>query len=735
MKFLFAKSRVLLHSLSLCGFLALAITFFWFFINGQLSFIWDTREFGFINLNMVTGSLVDGNFPLWNSFNFSGYPYMGDIESGMFYPINWLFSWIFGAVSFSELVYYFVFHFFLGAVFAYILAYKLTKNVFASALAGVVYAYSGYALGHISHLGQVVMYMWVPLIFWGYILMFERIAMKLRIFGKVFYMLLAGLIFGTAILVGHSNTTIYVLLGLVILTIYELCVQIFGGKKNLLERIFVTGVSSLVATIFAFMVAAILVLPVLEFAGQSNRTELTYEQQSKGWSLMPKNLMGIFNPNYDNVLSGKFKGSVDITQNYFYIGLLPVLFGVCFLFYSKNKYKWFWIIFAGVSLAAAFPEYLLVNRWLFDYFPGFNKARMAVQIMGMVFLAGSMIVAMGAKNLAEKFSDKLMKKESMFFLKRAVLVLLTALFLFLIPFDIFYHGFNRRFYSEEVNSEKVFDLPEELALISQLKSGVGTGKIQSQSYENDPFRIADEKNTLMQNKWEYYRMENVWGNGGIKIKKYNDLFERQGRMNWEVVNDNLYDFLNAKYIFTTRRLLPPNHFQKIEFGDKNFYLNKKVLPRAYFVKNFIVEPDEQKQLNLIKDGKVDFQKEVLLENEPVYYGSDNMKYALELAKVSPVNILERRAGYLKLFVHNSEDAILVLSEVDYPGWKLFVDGKEQKYFTANYVFRAVPLTGGQHEVEFRFEPKSFYWGSYVSVFSVILFIMSGLFYFYYRKND
>ena len=66
------------------------------------------------------------------------------------------------------------------------------------------------------------------------------------------------------------------------------------------------------------------------------------------------------------------------------------------------------------------------------------------------------------------------------------------------------------------------------------------------------------------------------------------------------------------------------------------------------------------------------------------------------------------------------DGLLVLSDTFYPGWRAFVDGREQPVLRGDSLFRTVPLAVGQHEVEFRFEPRSIQLGLLVSVASLVL---------------
>ncbi len=55
-------------------------------------------------------------------------------------------------------------------------------------------------------------------------------------------------------------------------------------------------------------------------------------------------------------------------------------------------------------------------------------------------------------------------------------------------------------------------------------------------------------------------------------------------------------------------------------------------------------------------------------------------------------------------VETDREAILVLSEVAYPGWRATVDGQATPIYTADYAFRAVRVPPGRHTVRVAFEP-------------------------------
>ncbi|MBW1742192.1 MAG: YfhO family protein, partial [Deltaproteobacteria bacterium] len=62
---------------------------------------------------------------------------------------------------------------------------------------------------------------------------------------------------------------------------------------------------------------------------------------------------------------------------------------------------------------------------------------------------------------------------------------------------------------------------------------------------------------------------------------------------------------------------------------------------------------------------------------------------------------------------------LVMSEINYPGWQAYVNGKMTPLLTGNYLFRTVSLEPGRHHVRFVFSPSSFKAGTIVSLVCVV----------------
>jgi uncharacterized membrane protein YfhO len=70
----------------------------------------------------------------------------------------------------------------------------------------------------------------------------------------------------------------------------------------------------------------------------------------------------------------------------------------------------------------------------------------------------------------------------------------------------------------------------------------------------------------------------------------------------------------------------------------------------------------------------------------------------------------------------SGPGVIVLSEVAYPGWRVFVDGESSALTTVNGLFRAVELDSGEHEVLFQFYPTTLIFGIAITSVGLLLLL-------------
>jgi len=75
--------------------------------------------------------------------------------------------------------------------------------------------------------------------------------------------------------------------------------------------------------------------------------------------------------------------------------------------------------------------------------------------------------------------------------------------------------------------------------------------------------------------------------------------------------------------------------------------------------------------------------------------------------------------HLALSVSAEQPCILVLSELDYPGWRAAIDGRPAGLLRADGAFRGLVVPAGQHAVTLDFRPAALAWGALISAATLL----------------
>jgi hypothetical protein len=180
---------------------------------------------------------------------------------------------------------------------------------------------------------------------------------------------------------------------------------------------------------------------------------------------------------------------------------------------------------------------------------------------------------------------------------------------------------------------------------------------------------------------------------------------------------------NVKYLVAFRSLPENGTRLTAQFPDSFSWLYQidQTIPRAYIVNKIIAENDSKEVLRLLASAEFDATREVVLDREVP------MPPALWLAATA--KILRYENDLVRIATSSDNEGILILADSYYPGWKAFVDGREEVIRRANLFFRAVPLPAGDHIVEFRYEPKSFAIGLAISAATLVALLVTTCFAF------
>ncbi len=132
-------------------------------------------------------------------------------------------------------------------------------------------------------------------------------------------------------------------------------------------------------------------------------------------------------------------------------------------------------------------------------------------------------------------------------------------------------------------------------------------------------------------------------------------------------------------------------------------------PRISLVGQYEIEPDPERAWSRAALGKSDWSRRVLLDREP------SPRPQPAAGRYVIARIAEESAERVVAGVSSDTAGILVLTDLAYPGWKATLDGRPAELLTADGLFRAVAVPAGDHEVEFRYRPLSFFAGAAISV--------------------
>lgn len=152
--------------------LALNLLYFWriiFRTGSMLSY--DPLSGGDLNgylypiHSFLATTLRSGNLPLWNPWSYCGYPQFADMQTGVFYPLNWVLPLLVngGHLSYWGYEVFSISHAFLAGVFTFLFVHYLLKRRMIALFAAILFEFNGYVSIYYSTptvLGTVA---WMPL--------------------------------------------------------------------------------------------------------------------------------------------------------------------------------------------------------------------------------------------------------------------------------------------------------------------------------------------------------------------------------------------------------------------------------------------------------------------------------------------------------------------------------------------------------------------------------------------
>jgi uncharacterized membrane protein YfhO len=142
------------------------------------------------------------------------------------------------------------------------------------------------------------------------------------------------------------------------------------------------------------------------------------------------------------------------------------------------------------------------------------------------------------------------------------------------------------------------------------------------------------------------------------------------------------------------------------------------MPRAWMSYYPIGESSLENVSRILEDATFDIRTKVIIDREPeIFIDTSSVNIDKYQMAITPYEINE-----ITLSIETSENGMLVLSEVYYPNWKVFVDGVEKPMLRCFHSLRGVALEKGNHTVVFKYVDKDFQLGTAITLFALAMIV-------------
>ncbi len=721
-----------------------AFVVFFFDILTSRHFLWEDILYQYYPFHYhLFKSLRQFSLPLWNPYMFAGMPFLADIQTQVFYPLNWLLAFI-STPSQSSTFYLVqlkcILHLLLGAIGFYLLMREMKLSRWSGVIAGLSFGLSGFMVSHIIHLTIISTFAWFPLL----LFFFYRTVFHHRLRDAV----LGALTLGLANLAGHPQMSLHIIYALGFLFLLHIVSNWRTERPRLLKLLLPLF---LVIIIGGFALTAAAYLPAYTLSRHTVRETMTY-MESAETSLPLWFLITLVVPKFFGSFTGTGTDTVPFwaattTYTYWetciYIGVLPLLFALIGIGFSRSRLRWHFLILALIAILLALGRFTPFYRFAFEILPGFNRFRIPARFIGLFTITFAFLAGLGVDVVLKNHpKEKRLLVPGLCLLGYvALLALLTLTGLLQKPFPLlvknpqFTNALNQtgiafvtvavalvllflanRFPRQQnlifalLTALTFFDLyrfghqfslgdqrPEEFyprrPLIARL----------SEEGKQTPFRInARSGNTMFfqRNEGLLWELELLEGYTPLKLLDY---------VTFEIPPDRRNDLLNVRYriqIDSARGLV-------------GLAPNPTALPRAWLADSCVVIPDRPAILKLLGDSAFDYRRVVILETEP----PPGLRPIPDTLPPGNVTITSRSPHRIEMAVTAARPALLVLSEIYYPEWRAKVNSRPVGILRADYCLRAVPLPAGKHQVVIYYNRNQVVTGMLISKLAFLALVL------------
>lgn len=665
-----------------------------------------------------------GEAPLWNPYVYAGHPFVADLQNATFYPPRLVAIALAGPdFPYEALELEALLHFPLVALFTYLLARRLTGRRIGGLVAAVTFAFSSYLTGYpILQLAILEAQAWLPAILLCLLNASETLATG-ETRRSLRWSLAAGALLALSWLAGSPQASLLVTYGALAFAAF----QLWPRPLTWAWRVWRPRLTALIVFgAVGFGLAAVQLLPAVEFMRLSTRAHIGFEEAGAGFT--PYDLWQLALP------------AVARPFTALYLGVLPVgLAALALIRGRRAPARWpadvprhmaFWGWSGLIALLLSFGKHLAGFAVFYLLVPGWSLFRQQERTIAWFVLAAAVLAGYGAAWLTGRgrvaADDDAARPVSLAYgLAAGCGLLLAAAFFvgFQAGYDALW-GFTAAttllalllgLAALAVRSRSGAALIALLVLdLFTLNAGNHSRADQGQPFppqplltipqaDDAPFRLANEE-VMSPTYGNVYRLEDVGGASQLKLARYQALLDGVDRpRQWRL--------LGVKYVLSRREALEaPAERLMTQGGDAaaaQLYRLAEPGPRAWLVGQVIEAADDAALWARLAAADFDPQRQVLLNRRPQGY-QDAMRCDGEIVW------LARAPERLALRVVSEQPCILALAELDYPGWRATIDGQAAAILRIDGALRGLVVAAGDHRIEMVFRPISVYGGAFIS---------------------
>jgi len=713
---------------------------------------WGTPLLQFVPWREMAFALLRrGVVPLWNPYSGMGAPLLANYQSAVFYPPHWL-HFLLPVAEVQTLIV--ITHLILAAFGMQRFMRRLGRSSFAQAVAALAFSLSGYMIARAGFLSITVTAAWLPWLMEGG----ERLCTASET-GAAYRrnVLLLGCLLGMQWLAGHAQTAWYSIVLLAAWVLWR------GGVSQSRKQRLCIFAGFGAAGVLGFLLAAVQLLPTLEYLLQSTRAAQVDEAFALTYSFWPWRITGLLAPDlFGNPARGGYWGYANYHEDAIYLGVLPFLLALHGIRCGWKKQcddhelvRFFSLVTPAVLLLALGKNTPLFP-FLFRHIPTFGMFQAPTRWNLLLVFSLSVLAGVGAD------AWKPPREKALYWTRLgtagAAIIGVAALLGRTLVGDVT-DSFIRAFAAAGIGltAAGLLSLTRKremntawlaaaaaVVLVDLLYAGSGLNPVVSsgvyQGKTHLSALVADGHRIYMDSDLEYDLKFNVL----FRFESFDSelppaLFRETGIPNVAMLDDipsanNFDPLLPERYVTWMEAMeevpletaaamlqLMDVGWRAVEDDAAPSGVRYTPFPdasRVRLVPSAVPAASGEEALEYVLSGNFDPDNVVVLETNDGELPSGSGGTVELLPDGSP--------NSASIEVLSDDGGWLLLSDSVYPGWEALLDGEAAELLTADYLFRAVWVPAGEHAVTFQYRSTAFQVGAGLSLLSAAAALAMGV---------